>query len=201
LKVNGFIESFSTLKTEQHFFESDENCKEKDRSLNPEEIFRTKTKDVFTDHSRRQTHNELTKSKTVVSKSSNYVYKNKIPEGYTEVVLKGDPVAIVCQNINNYMGGVSNIWNNSKKIGVELFNAQTNSDVKLDGKMKKEEEKKVFEELIKAEQNFGDGKLEFFGFDSGFSFGLEKIFSGFATKIYQGSGPILIKFKEINSKV
>jgi diacylglycerol kinase (ATP) len=157
--------------------------------------------DAFQGQSQRQTQAELTKTKTVVSKSSNYVYKNKIPDEYTEVVLRGDPVAIICQNINNYMGGVSNIWNNSKKLGVELFNSQTKSDVKVDEKTKKEEEKKIFEELIKAEQNFGDGKLEFFGFDSGFSFGLEKIFSGFANKIYQGPGPIFIKFKDINSKV
>lgn len=99
------------------------------------------------------------------------------------------------------MGGVSNIWSNSKKLGVELYNPQSNGDIKIDEKTKKEEEKKIFEELIKAEQSFGDGKLEFFGFNSGISFGLEKIFSGFANKIYQGSGPILIKFKELNAVV
>jgi len=43
--------------------------------------------------------------------------------------------------------------------------------------------------------------LSFFSFDSGLSIGMERMFSGFANKVYQGAGPILIKFKDIKQSV
>lgn len=68
-------------------------------------------------------------------------------------------------------------------------------------KEKNELEKKEFKEVIEGEQSINDGKLEFFTFQSGMSYDIEGIISGLADKIYHGSGPVVIKFKETPSKV
>lgn len=42
-------------------------------------------------------------------------------EEYIDVILKGDPVSLVCQNINFYMGGTADIWKKSgENIGLEI---------------------------------------------------------------------------------
>ena len=100
-----------------------------------------------------------------------------------KIWLKGDPVSIVCQNINFYMGGTANIWEKSgKSIGVEM-------DMK--------EEKKLRQSIgVGNTQAFNDKKLEFFTYENGITIGMEKVITGLADKIYSGDGPILINFKD-----
>jgi diacylglycerol kinase family enzyme len=81
--------------------------------------------------------------------------------------IKGSPIVLIAQNINYYMGGTQNIWNKS--------NAKDNKF---------------------SEQLFDDKKLEFFSYNNGFEMAIERIFTGFANRIYQGNGPIILDFRE-----
>lgn len=52
-------------------------------------------------------------------------------EEYIDVLLKGNPVSLVCQNINFYMGGTEDIWKKSgEKLGIEI-KERGNSQVKV----------------------------------------------------------------------
>jgi len=45
------------------------------------------------------------------------------------VELKGDPVSLICQNINFYMGGTHDIWKKSqKKTGLNFFKMKNPDD-------------------------------------------------------------------------
>lgn len=46
-------------------------------------------------------------------------------------------------------------------------------------------------------QNFGDGKLEFLTFSSSMSLAQERFFKGRADRVGQGSGPFLLKFRNV----
>jgi len=98
-----------------------------------------------------------------------------------EVVLKGDPVSLICQNINFYMGGTKDIWRKSSSIGLE-----SNDKFMID---------------VNKVQDYNDQKLEFFTYSSGIKIGFEKIITGQADKIHQGTGPFIIKFKPTPIKV
>ena len=114
-------------------------------------------------------------------------------------MLKGDPVTLICQNINYYIGNREDIWKNAGTVGLEM---KTKGPLtKEEVKEKEEIERKEFKEIYEGEQSINDGKLEFFTFQSGASYDMEGILSGFAEKIYHGKGPVLIKFKETPSKV
>ena len=99
--------------------------------------------------------------------------------------LKGDPVCLIFQNTKNYMGGVENVWTNSKdRIGLESINICNQSQ-------------SSFSDLIKSEQNYSDGKLECFTYEHGALLAIERFIKGNARKVYHGEGPFLIKFKDI----
>lgn len=96
---------------------------------------------------------------------------------------KGKPISIVCQNINFYMGGSSNIW---RKSGLNLGL-----------KLKKDNEEHVKKSIGAFDsQSYNDRKLEFFTYTSGLSLAMEKVFTGQANKLYHGEGPFMIIFKE-----
>lgn len=47
----------------------------------------------------------------------------------SKVELKGDPVSLICQNINFYMGGTHDIWKKSKtKSGLNFFKLKNPDD-------------------------------------------------------------------------
>ena len=115
------------------------------------------------------------------------------------VVLKGNPVTLICQNINYYTSSKEDMWKKSSNLGIEL--QSKGALTKEDRKEKEELEKKEFHEIIEGEQSINDGKLEFLTFQSGASFDLEGIISGLAEKVYHGRGPVLINFKKTPSKV
>jgi hypothetical protein len=103
-----------------------------------------------------------------------------------EVALKGEPVSIICQNINYYMGGTRDIWRKSISVGIE-----GKTDVVQHHRST----------LKNATQSFNDQKLEFFTYSNGFKLGFEKIMTGQADKIHQGTGPFIIKFKPTPDRV
>ncbi len=110
-----------------------------------------------------------------------------------EVVLKGDPVSLVCQNINYYMGGTKDIWKKSGNCGIKVESEG--------GKDDHNETKLLHNQLKNSEQKSNDQKLEFFTYSSGLKIGFEKIATGQADRVYHGPGPIVVKFKETPDKV
>ena len=112
---------------------------------------------------------------------------NESGKDYLKVGLVGNPIDIICQNINFYMGGTRDIWEHSgSQLGLKVINA-------------KEEEMKNYKNKVISqfnEQRYDDKKIEFFTYESGISMALERVASGQANKIYQGEGPVIMTFKE-----
>ena len=91
-------------------------------------------------------------------------------------------------------------------MGIELNNksALTKEEIKVTWMFiqeKEEIEKKEFKEVMEGDQSINDGKLEFITFQSGTTYNIESLISGFADKVYHGRGPVLIKFKDTPIKV
>ena len=111
-----------------------------------------------------------------------------------EVVLKGDPICLIGQNLNFYLGKSDKLWRTNENVGLEIHNPGKNIK-EIDLKLKEERENEKFKHLIQnSDQNMNDSKLEFLTYQSGF-FGIS------CAKIYQGTGPVLIKFKETPERV
>ena len=114
--------------------------------------------------------------------------KGKIQKGTT--VLKGSPAVIVCQNIELYMGGISNLWEKSTKLGIQNIGL-------------KRKERKIFEnDFLKsfAKKNYSDRKIELFTYDDLMDMGLDNLFGIRAKKVHQGHGPLYFTFKINPSK-
>merc|ERR1712183_604544 len=80
-------------------------------------------------------------------------------------------------NIPSYAGGCEKIWDHAKEKSAILDDKNQRS-------------------VLKDKQSFGDGKVEFCGFTNRFAFGVfERAIHGFGSRIAQGEGPFLIKFK------
>ena len=104
----------------------------------------------------------------------------------SDVVLKGNPVNIICQNIDFYMGGTQNIWDKTKHLGITQEEATK--------KQYNEYKKQVLEHFQK--QAFDDKKIEFFTYEHGIQLGLERVARGQAKRVYQGFGPVYLEFKK-----
>ena len=105
------------------------------------------------------------------------------------VVLKGKTYSIIFQSIENYMSGIRDIWGEGKN----------HLSVKVKKDAPKEFQKKYTNKLLtmtQCQQRFDDKMLEVFTFDNGLETGFEKVFKGFAKKIYHGRGPMEVKFVE-----
>ena len=109
---------------------------------------------------------------------------------YNRTILKGNPVVIVCQNIDFYMGGTENIWGSSQQIGIQACG--------LKRKEKKLYEKNIADSFHKQSSN--DRRIEFITYGHGMDMGIDRVTGGKAKKIYQGSGPFFFTFKKILSK-
>ncbi|CAG9473576.1 diacylglycerol kinase, putative [Plasmodium vivax] len=92
-------------------------------------------------------------------------------------------MSIICVNIPSYSSG-NDIWNYTHKIGLKL------------PKDLPSEQKKVYKDLKKSQQEVGDGVLEFVIYQSGVDLGLEFTLRGRAFRVHQGVGPWKILFKE-----
>jgi len=109
-----------------------------------------------------------------------------------QVVLKGEPICLIGQNVNFYLGKADNLWKTNDKIGLALHNPNVD-EKNIELQVKEEKEKEKFEHLIQNEQNLNDSKLEFLTYQNGFC-GIN------CEKIYQGTGPVVIKFKDTPEK-
>ena len=83
------------------------------------------------------------------------------------------------------MGGTQNIWDKTSHIGITQEDATK--------KQYKEYKKEVLESFKK--QAFDDKKIEFFTYEHGIELGLERVTRGMAKRVYQGSGPVFLEFK------
>ena len=114
------------------------------------------------------------------------------------IILKGNPVSLVAQNISMF-NGKENLWKNSgDKCGLEAYEERMkDKNYKKDAVLKMKENL-FFGEIFKnTEQKFDDKKLEFFSFDSEWKIGNPNN----TFKLYQGNGPCVINFKETPLKV
>ena len=106
--------------------------------------------------------------------------------------IQGNPVSLLCLNINSYMGGGSDVWRECRGID-EIFNL--NRCLKFDNLKGKVGVQK--ESITNFEsQNFSDGKLEFLTFSSTMGMAKERIFKGQAKRVGQGAGPFQLNFKK-----
>ena len=121
----------------------------------------------------------------IITSEKKIIFKTK-SEGQKDILLKGNPVSLICQNIDFYMGGTHNIWENTSHIGIQKE------------ELTKDEYREYKKQVIDNWKNqaFDDKKIEFFTFDNGLEMVLEKAVSGLAKRVYQGTGPVLLEFKK-----
>ena len=103
-----------------------------------------------------------------------------------DIVLKGNPVSLVCQNIDFYMGGTRDIWGKTSHLGIHQEEASKEDY--------QEYKRQVVDNFKK--QAFDDKQIEFFTFENGIEFGLERVARGLAKRVYQGPGPVYLEFKK-----
>ena len=103
----------------------------------------------------------------------------------SNIILKGNPVSIICQNIFYYMGGTKNIWANSSNLGItpEGYTKNQFNQYKKD----------IFDNF--QQQSYNDKKIEILVYESAIEEGLKKLKKGMGKRIYQGSGPFYFKFR------
>ena len=103
-----------------------------------------------------------------------------------DIVLKGNPVTIICQNIDFYMGGTQNIWDKSSHMGI--------TKPEVNKEQYQEYKKQVFDHFQR--QVYDDKIIEFFTYENGIELGLERVAPGLARRVYQGRGPVYLEFKK-----
>ncbi|CAD8169782.1 unnamed protein product [Paramecium octaurelia] len=87
------------------------------------------------------------------------------------ITIPGNPINLLCLNINSYAGGLKNIWMNAQyEEGYKKYDFHPPS--------------------------FSDGVLEFLSFNSILGIGSERILPGQATRLSQTKGPIKLNFKK-----
>jgi diacylglycerol kinase family enzyme/ribosomal protein S16 len=147
LPVNGFIDSFSVVKIEEDVemvstgknTNMDSNQTLRENEAPKDLIFKTVNQEGIL-----ESNNEIIQNNNNVilpidqdlfrnSNSNNMGYRsstmvvNQTERKMTKekVVLKGNPVALVCQNINYFIGGPGDAWRNSSdKYGLEVYDPE-----------------------------------------------------------------------------
>ena len=114
-----------------------------------------------------------------------FIFKTKT-NNQQDIVIKGNPVCIICQNIDFYMGGTRNIWDKTSHLGIHQEEATKEAY--------REYKRQVYENYQK--QAFDDKQIEFFTFERGIEIGLERFARGLAKRVYQGPGPVFLEFKK-----
>ena len=114
-----------------------------------------------------------------------FIFRMK-SQGQKDIVLKGNPVTLICQNIDFYMGGTRNIWGKTSHIGIQQE------------ELTKDEYREYKKQVVDNWKNqaFDDKQIEFFTFEHGIEIGLEKVARGLAKRVYQGTGPVFLEFKK-----
>ena len=121
----------------------------------------------------------------IITSEKKIIFKTK-SSGQKDILLKGNPVTLICQNIDFYMGGTRNIWGKTSHIGIQQE------------ELTKDEYREYKRQVIDNWKNqaFDDKKIEFFTFEHGIEIGLEKVARGLAKRVYQGTGPVVLEFKK-----
>ena len=158
-----------------------------------DDINENKKEDKINKIENKKENNEDTKEEIKIkdkdnkSKNKMYIFRTRTSmEIPSNIVLNGNPVNLVCQNIDFYMGGTQKIWDKSNNLAL--------SKEELNKKQEKEYCKEVLSHFQK--QSFNDKKIEFFTYEHGIQLGLERISGGMAKRVYQGSGPFYLDFKK-----
>jgi diacylglycerol kinase family enzyme len=189
ISVNGFIDSFYAISSNYY----NENNNECNVTKNEDENKKTM---IFTTtyKKEKQTQNvcsDLSDECDYTSKDN----KNKHLELFKsqQVLLKGDPIGFVCQNIKYFCNGDSNSWgDNNKEYALQFYDPKSqNINDKQQLQAKKNEEQELFKNAFsKGNCSINDEKLEFYAYYS-----VNDIESANKEKIFHGEGPFVIKFK------
>ena len=161
-----------------------EGNNENNNKINPENTLNT-ISEKSSDSDIEEVPNEPLITLENIITDKKFIFKTKT-ENQTDVVLKGNPVSLICQNIDFYMGGTRNIWDKTSHIGIQ--------QEELSKEQYREYKRQVIDNWQK--QAFDDKKIEFFTFEHGIEMGLERVARGLAKRVYQGPGPIFLEFKK-----
>ncbi len=114
LPVKDFIHSFNVVKLEEDIIDMNYNENVIVQNETQKELEAVKDI-VFLDK-----EEALNKNKQIDFNASNRLSSSI--ESLQPVVLKGNPLGLVCQNINYFIGGPADIWRNSRdNFGLEVF--------------------------------------------------------------------------------
>lgn len=102
-------------------------------------------------------------------------------EKHTDHIMTINPVTIIGLNIQSYAAGTFNMWNKA-------------------GKETPIVSKDKFKFSIADQQCFGDGKLEWLGYNTRAALGMEAVKSGMGRRLAQGEGPFLFTFRKKESE-
>ena len=172
--LDDFVEG-STNETNSN--ESNNNSNTDNNNIIPEE--KSLNSDI------EEVPNEpLIPAEDVITSEKKFIFRTK-SDNQKDIILKGNPVSLVCQNIDFYMGGTRNIWDKTSHIGIK--------QKELTKEGYKEYKRQVFENW--KNQAFDDKQIEFFTFERSIEIGLEKVSRGIARRVYQGPGPVFLEFK------
>jgi diacylglycerol kinase (ATP) len=106
---------------------------------------------------------------------------NTAPTDETKMYLKDDPSVLLFLNIPSFMGGASDIWRESKgKIGICNGLGKSPPDF--------------------GDQKVGDGQVEILTFAGPVALAAERTFKGQARRVGQYGGPLMIKFRDKDTK-
>ena len=189
--VNGFIESFTVYDSINNSVDQDSFFSEINQELGPNNLLNeninNNTQENNNNNNNIIMNNQPHKIKYQFFASEKALKNQNISDNNKCLVLKGKPCSIIFQNVLNYMSGIKDIWGQGK----EHLSVKVKKDALPE--IKKKYTNKLLE-MANCQQKFDDKMLEVFTFDNGLETGLEKVFKGFAKKIYHGRGPMEVKF-------
>ena len=191
--VNGFIDTFTVYDSENNSVNQESFFSEINPELDPNNNINNNIQENDINTINNNDININDKKHKIkyqfITSEKNLQNNNILNNNNNYLVLKGKPCSIIFQNIVNYMSGIRDIWGEGKK----------HLSVKVKKDAPKEFQKKYTNKLLtmtQCQQRFDDKMLEVFTFDNGLETGFEKVFKGFAKKIYHGRGPMEVKFVE-----
>ena len=80
--------------------------------------------------SQNETQRELEAMKDIIFQDKDTIQSNLPSDALQPIVLKGNPVALVCQNINYFIGGPADVWRNSR----DNFGLQVHEEIDIKDK-------------------------------------------------------------------
>jgi hypothetical protein len=199
MKLNEMIDSFSIINKEELANIMNEsidnlNLSQCENMSARNLLFKTMNKDKtvhFLESELSEKHIFIEENKLNVD-----LEKHKFDCG--KIILKGNPVSLVGQNINIFKKS-ENLWKQiGDKFGLESYDDKMKENNYKKDQINKIKEDNFFKEIFKnCKQKINDKKLEFFSFDNDWNFSN----ANSANKLYQGTGPFVINFRDTPVKV